>query len=377
MQNTTGLVFGNSTIRQTVQVTLAADTLRLEISNVFGGADLPITAATVALPGNQTAGISAIQTGSLQALTFSRSDSFIVPNGAVVVSDPIHLPVEALTVLSISIYLEQGQTTNSITSHPGSRTTSYFARGNRVSDADLADSATADHWYFISSIEGRVSKGASSLAIVGDSITDGRGSTTNGNDRWTDRLARRLQNDTVRVAIVNKAAGGNRVLADGLGPNALGRVDRDVVALAGVRHAIIFEGVNDIGTAATDEASQLQVAQRLIQAYQQMILRLHRHHIAVFGATITPMTGPGQVYGDPNREVTRTTVNEWIRNSGQFDAVIDFDAVVRDPDQPEQLLAQYDSGDHLHLNPQGYKAMADAVDLDLFSNEEQSLDVCA
>lgn len=366
MQNTTGLLFDDSTIRQTVVVSLAADSVRLEVSNAFGGSDLPITAATIALPANQTAGISAIRTDTLHTLTFSGSESFVIPSGAVVLSDPVHMSVPALSILSISIYLENGQATNSITSHPGSRTTSYFAPGNLVDESDLEGSTSAAHWYFISAIEGRVKKGASAVAIVGDSITDGRGSTTDGNDRWPDQLMRRLQNHTGSVAVVNKAAGGNRILADGLGPNALGRIDRDVVAQAGVRYAIIFEGVNDIGTAATDEATQAEVGSRIIQAYQQMILRLHRHDIAVFGATITPMSGPGQVYGDPNREATRTAVNEWIRTSGQFDAVIDFDAVVRDPDQPDQLLEQYDFGDYLHLNPEGYKAMAAAVDLDLF-----------
>lgn len=350
-------------------VSAAADTLRLEISNAFGGSDLPITAAALALPGNQTAGVSEIQTDTLRALTFSGSKSFVVPSGAVILSDPVDLAVDALSVLSVSIYLENGQTTNAITSHPGSRTTSYFAPGNLLDQETLGDAATAEHWYFISGIEGSVKKSTSAVVIVGDSLTDGRGSTTNGNDRWPDQLMRRLQKHraTKDVAVVNKAAGGNRILADGLGPNALGRIDRDVVAQAGVEYAIIFEGVNDIGTADTDEASQREVGNRVIQAYQQMILRLHRHGIAVFGATITPMTGPGQVYGDPNREATRARVNKWIKTSGQFDAVIDFDAVVRDPRHPERLQERYNSGDYLHLNPEGYKVMAAAVDLDLLS----------
>lgn len=349
-------------------VSLDAATIRLEISNAFGGSDLPITAASIAQPSNQTAGISGIRSDTAKPLTFSGLESIVVPNGAVAFSDPVKFPVSAQSIVSVSLYLKDGQTTNFITSHPGSRTTSYFAPGNQVSAGQLEDPASADHWYFISAIEGQSRDEVSTIAIVGDSITDGRGSTTNGNDRWPDQLLDRLQADpsTTKIGILNQAAGGNRILADGLGPNALGRIDRDVIAHSGVQHAIIFEGVNDIGTAATDEASQGLVGNRIIQAYDQMILRLHRHGIAVLGATITPMTGPGQDYGHPNREKTRQTVNEWIRSSGKFDAIIDFDKAVRDPDNPEQLLTQYDTGDHLHLNPAGYKAMADAIDLGLF-----------
>lgn len=349
-------------------VSLDTEAIRLEISNAFGGSDLPITAASIAQPSNQTAGISEIRADTAKPLTFSGSGSFLVPNGAVVLSDPIDFSVTAQSIVSVSLFLEGGQTTNLITSHPGSRTTSYFALGNQVARSQLEDAASADHWYFISAIEGQSEKGASAIAIVGDSITDGRGSTTNGNDRWPDQLLGRLLSEpsTASIGVINQAAGGNRILADGLGPNALGRIDRDVISHPGVKYAIIFEGVNDIGTAATDESIQSLVSHRIIQAYDQMILRLHRHDVAVFGATITPMSGPGQDYGHPNREKTRQKVNEWIRSSGKFDAVMDFDNVVRDPDHPEQLLAEYDTGDHLHLNPAGYKAITDAIDLGVF-----------
>ncbi|VUC31249.1 unnamed protein product [Clonostachys rosea] len=368
--NSTGLVFDDTTIRQTVKLSLDADVIRLEISNVFGGSDLSITAATVAMPANQTSGIKEIQEDTTQPLSFSGSQSFIVPNGASVLSDPIHMPVAAQSILAISIYLENGQVTNEITSHPGSRTTSFFAKGNNLESPDFEAETvgSADHWYFISAIEGFVSAPASTVAIIGDSITDGRGSTTNGNDRWPDQLLVRLSENpkTRSTAILNQAAGGNRILNDGLGPNALGRIDRDVTSHPGVRHAIIFEGVNDIGTAGTDEATQTVLGDRLIQAYDQIVQRLHRHNVIVIGATVTPMTGTGQAYGHPNREATRQRINKWIRESGVFDAVIDFDEVVRDPDQQDQLLPEYDTGDHLHLNPAGYLAMAESVDLTLF-----------
>ncbi|GKT42014.1 uncharacterized protein ColSpa_02195 [Colletotrichum spaethianum] len=367
--NETGRVFRDATLRQTVKVSLAASTLRLQISNAFGASDLPITAVTIARTANNTAGTSGVDADSLQVVTFSGSGSFIVPNGAIVFSDPIELSVEARSIVSVTIYLADGQTTNSITAHPGSRTTSFLVNGNHVADQDLGANATrTDHWYLISAIEAWVPKGASAVAIVGDSISDGRGSTTNANDRWPDQLLARMQNEssTQSIAIVNEAAGGNRVLADGLGPNGLGRIDRDVIAQSAVKYAIVFIGVNDIGTAATTAAAQQAVGDRLVAAYDQMITRLHRFGIAVFGATITPFTGDGQTYSDPEREKTRQKVNEWIRSSGRFDGLVDFDKVVRDPAAPEKLKVEYDTGDHLHLNPAGYQAMAAGVDLALF-----------
>ncbi|KAK0383086.1 hypothetical protein NLU13_9000 [Sarocladium strictum] len=366
--NRTGVVFEDTTIRQTVMMTSAADIIRLEISNAFGGSDLHITTVTMAMSSNQTLGISGVKPDTLQTLTFSGTESFTVPNGALVFSDPIDFPITAQSIVTISMYLQNGQTTNLITSHPGSRTTSHLVHGNHASDSVFEGSTTTDHWYFISAVEGQASIGSSAVVLIGDSITDGRGSTTNGANRWPDQFVERLQNNpaTRHVAVVNQAAGGNRLLADGLGPNALGRIDRDVISHSGVRRAIIYNGVNDIGVAGTDEASQEVIGSRIIQAYDQMILRLHRHGIAVYGATITPFTGPNQSYGHPNREATRQKVNKWIRESGKFDAVFDFDEVIRDPDQPDMLLSTYDSGDYLHPNPRGFKAMAESIDLTLF-----------
>lgn len=375
------MVFRNATIRQTVKVTLAASTVRLQISNAFGGSDLPITAATIALPANGSAGTSAIDSTTLRPLTFSGGNpGFTIPNGALALTDPLtDFPVKAGTIVTVSLYLQEGQTTNAITSHPGSRTTSYFTPGNAVEAADVAaDPATltAEHWYFLSGIEAYLPARTSALAIVGDSITDGRGSTTNNNDRWPDVLSAQMQRDpaTRDIAVLNQAAGGNRVLQDGLGPNALGRVGRDVLAQPGVRYVMVFEGVNDIGTAATDAATQKALGDRLLAAYEQMITRLHGFGLPVFGATITPFSGPDQVYGDPERERTRQRVNAWIRDSGRFDAVVDFDALVRNETSPDRLSSDYDVGDHLHLNPAGYRAMGRAVDLTLFSKFANGVD---
>jgi lysophospholipase L1-like esterase len=202
------------------------------------------------------------------------------------------------------------------------------------------------------------------VAVLGDSLTDGRGSTTNGNDRWPDQLFDRLRADrrTAGVAVANQAAGGNRVLNDGLGPNALARLDRDVLAQSGVAWLIVFEGVNDIGTADADEAAQRDVADDLIAAYDQIIVRTHAQGIRVYGATLTPFGG-NTPYDDEAgmRETARQRVNAWIRTAHRFDGVIDFDAAVRDPANPRRLRPAYDVGDHLHLNPAGYRALAGAV----------------
>ncbi|KAF2124907.1 SGNH hydrolase [Dothidotthia symphoricarpi CBS 119687] len=374
--NGTDVVFANSTIRQTLYMTAAASQIRLKFSNVFGGSNLPITAVTVAMPANNTAGIHQIQAKTLRKVTFSGKSSISIPNGALAVSDPVDFPIKAQQVVTVTMYLATGQTTNLITSHPGSRTTSWWQFGDAVNAAEItvsdASTQSAAHWYFLSSIEAWVPREQGSLLIVGDSITDGRGSTTNANNRWPDLLLARLQQGltTRRISIGNLAAGGNRVLADGLGPNALGRIDRDVLAHPGVQYAMIFEGVNDIGTAATTANAQDDVYEALTQAYEQMVTLIHAHGIPVFGATITPFSAPsnftGQPYSSPEREATRQKVNSFIRDSGTFDAVVDFDKLLADPEVPSRLKAEYDSGDYLHPNVQGYQHLADQFPVAIF-----------
>jgi lysophospholipase L1-like esterase len=297
-------------------------------------------------------------------VTFHGHASVVIPVGAQMVSDPLKFPVAPRSNLTVTIYLADGQASTDITSHPGSRTTSYMLAGDHVADTDLAGATRADHWYFLSGLEVWAKPSTAAAVVLGDSLTDGRGSTTNGNDRWPDQLLDRLQShpSTSDIAIVNQAAGGNRVLNDGLGPNVLARFDRDVLAQSGVDWLVVFEGVNDIGTAEATPAAQKQVADSLIAAYDQMIVRAHAQGIRVYGATLTPFGG-NTMYDDPDgyREEARRTVNTWIRTSGRFDAVIDFDRAARDPSAPGRLLPAFDVGDHLHLNPTGYKALADAV----------------
>ena len=363
-----GSEFADATLRQTVHISVGARFFRLRISNAFGGTALPITAASIALPVGGAAGVSAIQPGSVRPVTFDGNASVTIPVGSQAVSDPLDFPLPALTNLTVNLFLAQGQASNNITSHPGSRTTTYMVAGNHLNDPDLPGAASVAHWYFISGLEAWSSPETSAAVMLGDSLTDGRGSTTDGNDRWPDQLLSRLHADraTADVAIVNQAAGGNRILNDGLGPNAIGRIDRDVLAQSGVKWLLVFEGVNDIGTAPATDAAQKQVADSLIAAYQQIITRAHAMGIRVYGATITPFGGNG--YDDPQglREATRQAVNTWIRTSHRFDAVIDFDKTARDPANPRQLLPAFDVGDHLHLNPSGYKALADTVPARLF-----------
>lgn len=365
----TNMEFADSTLRQTVHISVGGQFFRLRISNAFGGAALPITAVSIALPAGGAAGVSAIQPGSVREVTFDGSPSITIPNGSQAVSDPLDYPLPALSNLTVNLYLAQGQASNSITSHPGSRTTTYMVNGDHHDDADLPGAASVAHWYFISGVEAWSRPDTAGAVMLGDSITDGRGSTTNANNRWPDLLLSRLQanDDTSDVAILNQAAGGNRILNDGLGPNAIGRLDRDVLAQSGIKWLLVFEGVNDIGTAAADGASQQQVTSDVIDAYQQIITRAHAMGIKVYGATITPFGG-NTGYDDPAglREASRQAVNTWIRTSGKFDAVVDFDKTVRDPANPRDILPAYDVGDHLHMNPTGYQAMADSVPAWLF-----------
>jgi lysophospholipase L1-like esterase len=237
-----------------------------------------------------------------------------------------------------------------------------------------------EHRYFISAIEGWVPESTSAFVIVGDSITDGRGSDTDKNTRWPDLVFNRLQSSprTSHISIINQAAGGNRILADGLGPNALGRIDRDVLAHSGVAYAMIFEGVNDIGTGDVSPATQKLLGNRLIQAFSQIVTRVHMAGLPVFGATITPFSAPkeyaGQPYSDAEREKTRQRVNRWIRESGKFDAVVDFDKLLRNETVPSQLADAYNGGDYLHPNHAGYQRLADHFPVGLFAEFRGGVD---
>lgn len=361
----------DATVRQIVHVSVGGSALRVHISNVFGTEALHLTSVHIARPVVNSS--PAVDPATDRGLTFGGSPDVIIPPGAEFISDPVDYRVAPLSDLAVTFHLDAPPARE--TGHPGSRATTWYVHGDFAGAANLTDPKHVEHWYQLSEIDVQAKPNAASIAALGDSITDGHASTTNGNDRWTDVLARRLQASpsTENIGVTNQGIGGNHLLTDGLGPNALARFDRDVLAPASVKWAIIFEGVNDLGglglklgdsATAADHAT---LVHRVLAAYQQMIDRAHDHGLRVYGATITPYVGSNYYHPGPLSEADRQAVNQWIRTPGHFDAVIDFDAVVRDLQHPDHLLPAYDCGDHLHPSPAGYKAMGEAISLDLFN----------
>ena len=358
----------DATVRQIFHLSIGGPALRVHISNAFGTEALHISTVHIARP--VSPGSSAIDAASDRPLTFAGRVEAVIPPGAELISDPVDYAVAPLSALAVTFHLQLPPSRQ--TGHPGSRATTYVVHGNAVRDASLVEPKHVDHWYQVSEIDVQGAVGSGAIVVLGDSITDGHGATTNGNDRWTDVLARKLQTSqaTRSIGVVNAGIGGNHLLLDGLGPNALARFDRDVLAPAGVRWVIVFEGVNDLGGLARDgevpAARHAALVDQVIEAYEQMIARARAHGLHVIGATVTPYVGSSYYHPSELSETDRQAVNRWIRTVGNFDAVIDFDRVVRDPQHLDQLLPAYDCGDHLHPSPAGYKAMGDSIALTLF-----------
>jgi len=351
------------TLRQVVRVSTGGERMRIRFSNAFGKTPLVLSGVRVAM----SEGASTVKSDTAKDLIFGGQKSVSIPAGALMISDPLEFPLPALADVAITIYLQSAPV--DVTSHPGSRTTSYMVPGNFVSATSMLQAVKVDHWYYINGIDVNSPDCGGSVVVLGDSITDGRGSTTNGNDRWPDLLSHRLQAlpEMRRIGVLNHGIGGNRLLRNSLGPNALARFDRDVLAQTGVRWLIVLEGVNDIGTRLTakDENEGWATAEDIIAAYQQIITRAHAHGIKVFGATILPFRGSS--YFSPETDLDRQKINQWILTSGAFDGVVDFDKITRDPQFPDRLLPAFDIGDHLHPSPAGYAAMAEAVPLSWFA----------
>jgi lysophospholipase L1-like esterase len=348
-----------NTLRQIVRVSLGGERVRVKFSNEFSKS--PVTLKTVHIA--VSTGNGAIDPGTEKELLFDGKPEVTMPPGFAVTSDPIDFVLKPRSDAAITIYF--GDTSPDVTGHPGSRTTSFLFAGNEVSKADSSGAVTADHWYVINGIDVVKTDSSAAVVVLGNSITDGRGSGTNKQNRWTDELARRLQANpgTEHVAVLNEGIGGNCVLKNCLGPSALSRFERDVLNQKGVRWLIILEGINDVGQVHSPEAAT-NVATGLIAAYETMIDSAHAKGIRVYGATLLPFRG--SFYDSPNSESAGKTVNEWIRSSGRFDAVVDFEAALNDPANPMHLLPGADTGDHLHPNETGHRMLGEAVDLKLF-----------
>ena len=354
----------NQTLREVVHVSAGGSRTRVVLSNAFGTEPLSVGAAQVALREKD----SRIVPGSNRPLTFGGRASVTIPTGAVMFSDAVNLTVPPMSDLAIDLFLPGDLTQTNLTSHFGANQTNYVSNtGNFAGAAEFPVSSTTPSWVFLGRVEVTAPARVGAVIAFGDSITDGTRSTADTNSRWPDQLAKRLLAKPGNVrGVLNAAIAGNRLLTEAnipFGINALARFDRDVLAQTGATHVIVLEGINDIGMARQAPGPS---AEDLIAAHEQMVERAHAHGLKIFGATLTPFEGAA--YFTPAGEVKRQAFNAWMRSNQLYDGVIDFDAVVRDPQNPTKVLPRYDSGDHLHPNDAGYEAMGNAIDLKLFGS---------
>ena len=351
------------TLREIVHISAGGAEIRVRFTNAYGTDPLIVSDAHVAL----SAGNAAIQPGSDHAITFGGATTVNIPPGAELFSDPIAFAVQPLSDLVISFYLPS-QVMRAETYHSFGDQDNFIANGDVSNAPDLPDATKISSWFFLDGIDVQAVDGSQAIVALGDSITDGALSTHNANLRWPDILAARLNADPnlKNVSVLNEGIGGNRVLNEVVGPSALSRVDRDVLSQSGVRSVIVLESINDIGRLAHLATPYDDItAAQLEMALKQIADDAHEHGIKAIGATLTPYGGAGY-YSDKGEQI-REAVNDWIRSSGVFDGVVDFDKVTQDPANPTHFNPAYDSGDHLHPKDAGYKAMADSIDLALFS----------
>jgi lysophospholipase L1-like esterase len=352
----------NNTLRQVVRVSISGDSLRMRFSNEFSTSPVTFYAAHIAV----STGGGTIDSSTDHVLYFDGKTEVTIIPGTAVTSDPLPFALQPRMDVAITIYF--GSTSPDVTGHPGSRTTSYLLTGNEVSRADFSGAVTTDHWYNINAIDVLAPSTAACVAILGNSITDGRGSTTNMQNRWTDVFSGSLLQDstTQHVGVLNSGIGGNCVLSGGLGPTGVSRFDRDILNQRGIRWAIVLEGVNDIGGVKSASAATV-TASNLIAAYQQMIAKAHTKNIRIYGGTILPFNGNS--YYNQYSELCRSTVNLWIRTKGNFDGCIDFDKVMRNPQDTTRLVSTYQN-DGLHPDAAGYKTMGESIDRNLFTGSD-------
>jgi lysophospholipase L1-like esterase len=363
--------FNNQTLRQIVHISIGGQRVRLRLST-FGANTLVVDAAHIAL----SAGASRIVTGSDRVLTFGGETSIVIPPDAPVLSDPVELPVCDLANLAVSLFVSGDS--GPATWHFDSRQTSYISppgdfTGTTVMPLD-PESPTTQSWFWTAGIDVWAPRQSEAIAALGDSITDGDQSSVDRNHRWTNDLARRIVHQGEHaIGMLNEGLDGNRLLHDVLGPNGLARFERDVLSQPGLAYVIVQLGNNDIFTL---DPSETVTVDQIIQGHKQLIERAHAKGLKIFGCTLTPVEGfllPGTSFAvwTPANEVKRQALNAWIRTSGEYDAVIDFDRVLRDPRQPARIRPALDSGDHGHPTDAGYKAMADSIDLSLFSDDHR------
>jgi lysophospholipase L1-like esterase/peptidoglycan/xylan/chitin deacetylase (PgdA/CDA1 family) len=368
---------GAITLRQIVRLSAGGASVRIRLSNAFGTRPLAIGGAHLA----QAVAPGTSQIGRGARLTFAGRADAVIPAGAELYSDPIALQVLPGADLAVSLYLPDAASPQ--TGHPGSRATSFTLAGDHVAAATLAGATPTTHWYALADIEiarpaATGTANAGTIVAIGDSITDGYGVAPEHNNRWPDILAARLraQTETRSIGVVNAGIGGNRMLLDGSGPNLLARFDRDVIARSGVRWAIVLEGINDLGVFTRDApatpAQHAALVAQLTAGYTQIVARAHAHGIKVIGGTVMPFGGNDYYHPNAANEADRQAINVFIRTSGLFDAVIDFDRIMRDPAHPDRLAPAYDSGDHLHPSEAGYRVMGEAVPLGVFGGERST-----
>ncbi len=340
-----------------VHTSIGGSKLRIKLSSPFGSQAVTVGSAHVAVRSKE----SEIVPGSDRALSFNGKPGCKIGPGMVILSDPVNLTVPSQGDLAVSLYLP-GET-GPPSAHNGLHTTYISGEGDRTSAPALPDAVTTQAYYWLAGVD--VLAGSKALLVVtlGDSITEGARSTPDRNQMWPAVLSARLaaNKKTAELGVADMGIGGNRVLRDGSGASALARFDRDVLSQSGVKWVIMLEGINDIGHEDADPVT----ADDLIGAFKQIIERAHTHGIGVVGCTLPPYEGAG--YSRPEGEAIREALNNWIRTGGAFDAVVDFEAVTRDPNNPKRLRADFDPGDHLHPNDAGYKAMGDAFDLSVFT----------
>ena len=362
--------FDDQTVRNIVFTSVGGDVVRVRFTNTFGSTPLDIGQASIALAGSGTTA----STGREVPLSFAGQPSLEIPTGAEALSDPVRLNVPALQDIAVNVYLPDA--TGPATQHSLGQQTNYVASGNHALDrSSSAFTTQTQSWFFIDAVDVvRSPDDLGTLVTFGDSITDGFNSTVNANARWPNDLARRLDDRSgFTLAVADEGISGDRVLTSDVccGENALARFDRDVVDRAGAREVILLMGINDFGFSVTppnpvtNPLTDVSAAQ-VIAGYEQIIAQAHADGLKIFGATLTPFKGAGY-YSDAG-ELKREAVNTWIRTSGVFDGVIDFDKVVRDPSDPLMINPPFDSGDHLHPNDAGYQAMANAIPLSLLLN---------